>query len=878
MMTLRTRMTAAMIVLVVATAISVAWLANLAFGAQGLPEALDALGSDTRLLAATLQATAIGAAADILTFGRLDVAAAVAEGGSTTAEAEAQLADLFAAALAVKQRYLQLRFIDTTGFEVVRVDRRDGRVHSVPQVELQDKSERPYVQGALSLQPGDLYVSPVQLNEEEGELDVPYVPVVRLATPVASSSGVVGGFIIVNMDMRSVLATLKRDAMDRGRELYIMSASEYLLHPDHDREFERSRGLSRGWSDDFPDLPPDLANEVAWTGLADIRGESVGVAVRGLPLAGGPRVVVLTTEPEAQLMAGPRRVVTSAVLGGGLVALMATVLAALLARSLSRPMARLAGAVARFETAGDWDVPSGTTGEVGVLADTLDRAIRSEREKHAELEEQIEIRRETEAKLEREAARLRHLSTVAQSSLDGIYTMTAEGTVTSWNPGAERLYGYTADDMVGRHISVLVRDDDRPEVEGVLERLRSGEAVRDYETVRLTRQGEGRDVSLTLSPVRDDAGAVGGISAIARDIGERKALEERFRLSVEACPNGMVMVDESGVVVLVNREVERLFGYSREELLGESIEKLVPEAARGAHPGLRRRFAGEPRRRAMGSGRDLFGRRKDGAEIPVEIGLNPIQAPDGLFVLASIVDISERLKAQEELRRSNEDLEQFAYVASHDLQEPLRMVASYTELLAQRYEGQLDERADKYIRYAVDGAKRMQLLITDLLRFSRIDSQSKPFAPTELNAVVQEVIDARLAAALHEAGGTVAVAELPVVQADEVQIGQVFQNLISNALKFRPEDRPPEVHVAAERQGPMWLISVRDNGIGIEEEYAERIFEMFQRLHGVGTYSGSGIGLTLTRKIVRRHGGQIWFESTPGSGTTFYFTLPVDER
>lgn len=203
------------------------------------------------------------------------------------------------------------------------------------------------------------------------------------------------------------------------------------------------------------------------------------------------------------------------------------------------------------------------------------------------------------------------------------------------------------------------------------------------------------------------------------------------------------------------------------------------------------------------------------------------------------------------------------------------MVASYTERLAQRYQGQLDDRADKYIYYAVDGAKRMQLLINDLLRFSRINSEAKPLAPTDLGKVVREVVERRLEAAIRDAGATVEVDELPVVMADSVQIGQVFQNLIANAIKFRAEDRPPDVHIAAERRRSDWVVSVQDNGIGIDGEYRDLVFDMFQRLHGIGTYPGSGIGLTLARKIVQRHGGRIWFESRPGSGTTFFFTLPA---
>lgn len=241
-------------------------------------------------------------------------------------------------------------------------------------------------------------------------------------------------------------------------------------------------------------------------------------------------------------------------------------------------------------------------------------------------------------------------------------------------------------------------------------------------------------------------------------------------------------------------------------------------------------------------------------------------------------EIAERTRNEQrmaentlELRRSNAELEQFAYIASHDLQEPLRMVASYTELLAQRYQGQLDERADKYIKYAVDGAKRMQRLVNDLLTFSRVGRNERPTQPTDLNEVVGTVLK-NLGHAVSKSGATIETRNLPTVMADDVQIGQVFQNLIGNAIKFHGE-RAPHIRISAENTTGKCLCSVADNGIGIEAQYSERIFQMFQRLHDRETYEGSGIGLAIAKKIVERHGGKIWFESEPGKGTTFFFTL-----
>ncbi|HEY2825866.1 MAG TPA: PAS domain S-box protein [Gemmatimonadales bacterium] len=457
----------------------------------------------------------------------------------------------------------------------------------------------------------------------------------------------------------------------------------------------------------------------------------------------------------------------------------------------------------------------------------------------------------------------------------GAVMIDERGTIVLVNAETERLFGYKRVELLGQPIELLVP----PRFRGHHPEHRTG----FFHNPNARLMGAGRDlyglrkdgteipVEIGLNPLQTDEGAF--VIASVVDISARRAAEARFRVAVEASPNGMVMVDRAGKIVLVNREIERLFGYGRDELLGQVIDVLVPGAIRGQHPALREGFFDKPQSRSMGAGRDLHGRRKDGVEIPVEIGLNPIKTDEGLFVLASVVDISARKRAEEELRRSNEELERFAYVASHDLQEPLRTVSSYVQLLERRYRDQLGGDAAEFIDFAVQGAQRMQRLIDDLLSFSRVGTRGGEPVPTDTSAILDAALES-LRASMQEANAVVERERLPQVLADPAQLEHLFTNLLGNAIKFRGA-KSPLIRVGARREGSRCEFSIRDNGIGIDSQYFERIFVIFQRLHGREEFPGTGIGLAICKKIVERHGGRIWVESTPGEGTAFFFTLPA---
>lgn len=376
------------------------------------------------------------------------------------------------------------------------------------------------------------------------------------------------------------------------------------------------------------------------------------------------------------------------------------------------------------------------------------------------------------------------------------------------------------------------------------------------------------------------------VNSYKRSNQELKRNEKRISSIFEAATEGIIITNMDGEIVMVNNMAEELFGYKRQEMVGETIELLVPGRNRNQHKDYRKDYARNPEPRPMGRGRDLYGRKKDGEEFPVEISLNSFSTEEGHFIISYVIDITQRKKAEddllkahadlkekaEELKQSNAELEQFAYVASHDLQEPLRMVASYTQLLERRYKDKLDEDANDFINYAVDGAHRMQQLLNDLLQFSRVGTRAKPYKKTGLDEVIKASMQ-NLEQYIDEHDAEISIeTDLPDIYIDKVQITQLFQNMIHNAIKFRG-DKQPVVTIGAEEQDQDWMFWIADNGIGIDQKHQERIFMIFQRLHSRDMYEGSGIGLAICKKIVERHGGSIWLDSEPGQGATFYFTL-----
>jgi PAS domain S-box-containing protein len=513
--------------------------------------------------------------------------------------------------------------------------------------------------------------------------------------------------------------------------------------------------------------------------------------------------------------------------------------------------------------------------------DELERAVEERtaalRQTNAALQDEIAERGRIEASLRREKA----LSDTIIETLPGLfYVIDSSQRLVRWNHELEKVSGYSAEEIARRHPLDFFEPEARPLLaERLAEAFATGKTTVEGDLI--ARDGSRHPRLFTSKRVELDQASY--VIGVAIDIAARREAEERVQheklLSdtiIDTLPGIFYLFDDQGRFLRWNENFERVSRFSAAEVAAmspldffagadrEHIFMRISQVFRDGHATAQADFVA-----------------KDGGRAPFFFTGQRVFVDQQACCIGMGIDISERKVAEEalqrrtqELARSNADLEQFAYVASHDLQEPLRVVASYTQLLARRYHQRLDGDAQRFIERTTAAVARMQALIRDLLAYSRVGTRGDQFEPTDCESVLRDVLD-DLHAAVVETGAVVTHDPLPVVPADASQVRQLLQNLIGNAIKFR-RDEPPCVHVGAELLDGRWVMSVRDNGIGFEPEYAERIFVIFQRLHSRRMYPGTGVGLAICKKIVERHGGRIWVSSEVGKGSTFFFELPAD--
>jgi PAS domain S-box-containing protein len=559
----------------------------------------------------------------------------------------------------------------------------------------------------------------------------------------------------------------------------------------------------------------------------------------------------------------------------GLVLLTATALGWLAYRNVESPIL-LAGAVAVaailvFAVLLAWTLAQSTANGTIRFRSGLFGGMTAElRDKAAALVDENNGRQKLESALEQYAQRERMFSAALDSASYPIITKTLDGTITTWNPAAERLYGYTAAEAIGNNIDIIIPPDRRAEHWAIVERSLRDAPIENFETVRAAKCGRRIDVSLSLRPVKSPSGEIVGVAEVTRDIAEQKFAEEMFRLAVESCPSGMVMIDRSGKVILVNTEIERLFGYGRDELIGQSVDILVPARLRSRHARYREGFTRQATTQRTSAGRDLCGLRKDGTEFPVEVVLNPVRTGEGLLVLGVIVDISER-KRLERLK------DEFVSTVSHELRTPLTSISGSLGLLIGGASGKLPDPATRLLAIAQTNSQRLVRLVNDILDIEKMESNRVPFnfKRVEARALVEQAIEGNRG---YADGYGVRIRLDPTstageVHADPDRLAQVVTNLLSNAIKFSPPDS--EVVIGIQQRDDLVRISVRDHGPGISSEFRPHMFEKFAQADATDARrkGGTGLGLSIVKQIVLRLGGTVDFEDAPGGGTVFHVDL-----
>jgi PAS domain S-box-containing protein len=924
-MKLSTRMALAMMALVALTALAVGLLSYSNMRATVLPRATQRAELHVHVLAATLAASVRGAREDIVGFQKAAAIAGIVRarlaGGidpqDTTTEETwlSRIASRFAAELAAKASYDQFRIIEADGREIVRVDRSgpNGAIRILPAAELQQKFGRPYFIAAMQTPPDQVSVSPIELNQEHGAIQVPYVPALRVAGRIDTPDNKPFGIVIINVDMRPAFRELAASASS-GSQIYVVDArGNYLVHPGHTQEFAVDLGSSRHWQNDFPTMAPLFASSEAKSAvLNEGRGEQSLAGLATVQLAGGPRVGIMEVTPLSVVMAPVVAIGRSTLLAGLIAVSCATALAFLLTRSLARPLVQMTAAVDAFARDQSASLQSASSaqsiamtsasGEIGVLGRAFARMMAEVQDKTASLEKVIAEHRRAEAEIERQSDRERLLGAAVQSSNDSIVTLTLDGVVTSWNPAAERLFGWTANEMFGRAIDRIVPEARRHEVRYIFDTMSRGEILNDYQTVRQDKAGRQIALSLSVAPIRLASGHVIGACSIARDItegieakerlereiAERRRIAEVLDNTINSMIDAVLVGDRNATIVLCNPAAQRVMNISVGMNTRQWTHAQEIFMADGVTP---MPLEQRPLMRAVrGESFENYELTVRYPHLPRPVTFvstgGPIRSgtQDSTGGVVVYHDVTEARETERQLRQAQkmDSVGQLTGGVAHDFNNILTVITGTIEILEQ---GVADRPELAAIAKMIDDAAgRGSELTRNLLAFSR----RQPLQPRKTNVNELVVETARLLRpTLGENIEIEAMLDDDASPAliDPNQLSASLLNLAINARDAMPNggkltfetadvtlDESYAEMNADMRPGAYVMIAVSDNGSGISAAIIDKVFEPFFTTKALGR--GTGLGLSMVYGFVKQSEGHIKIYSEEGHGTTIKIYLP----
>jgi PAS domain S-box-containing protein len=725
--------------------------------------------------------------------------------------------------------YDQIRYLDEHGQEIIRVNF-NGVV--VPHDQLQNKADRSYFQKAFKLAFGQIYVSAFDLNVENGRIEEPFKPMLRFAMPIFDATGQRRGVYIINYRGENLIARLQQFVPQYQHRLRILNGQGYWL---------KAAQPAQEWGFMFPDragMTLAHTDPALWT---QIVRESEGQVHHAGGLLSWNRINLRET-----LAGNPNKVVT----GDDFLVIASEV------------------------SATEWTALLADLQETFIMVTVVLLLLILASWRFFLSRQQVKGERDRFFTLTHDM--------LCIAGFDGYFKRL--------NPAWEKTLAYSREELLSKPFLEFVHPEDRRRTLAEADNLAKGQDTISFENRYRCKDGSYRWFLWSARSLVDEQ----LIFASARDMTQHRRAEETlvksqrmFQGLFENAPDAIILVDQAGRIVRINAQGEALFGFTRAELIGQSVEMLMPERYRVRHGGHLAGYFAAPHNREMGVGLELFGSRKDGSEFPVDIMLSSLETAEGTHALAVIRNVASRKQAEARIQKLNEELknradqlevankelEAFSYSVSHDLRAPLRHVDGFVDMLTRHAGEKLDERGRRYLDIIANSAKQMGTLIDELLIFSRMSRIEMRYTKVEMNSLINEAVDA-MKMDTKDRRINWKIGSLPEVEADAALIRQVWVNLIANAVKYtRPRD-PAEIEIGCTDTRDEYVFFIRDNGVGFDMQYADKLFGVFQRLHRADEFEGTGIGLANVQRIVARHGGRTWAEGRIDAGATFFFSLP----